>query len=114
MQQEQPMASLLQVQPVLMSRDVEASIRFYAKLGFEVSFRDDPNDVRYAGVLRDGIELHLQWHDAKEWDFQNDRPTYRFVVDDVDQLHADFHERGILTDITDVRDTPWHTREFHV
>jgi catechol 2,3-dioxygenase-like lactoylglutathione lyase family enzyme len=114
MQQERLMASLRQVQPVLMSRDVEGSIRFYAKLGFEVAFRDDPDRVRYAGVRRDGIELHLQWHDAKEWDFPNDRPTYRFVVDDVDRLCAEFHERGIRTDITDVRDTPWRTREFHV
>ena len=31
------MATLRQVQPVLMSRDVEWSIRFYAKLGFCVS-----------------------------------------------------------------------------
>ena len=108
------MASLRQVQPVLMSRDVEASIRFYAKLGFEPVFRDDPDRVRYAGIRRDGIDLHLQWHDAREWEFPNDRPTYRFVVDDVDRLFADFRERGILADITDVRDTPWGTREFHV
>jgi catechol 2,3-dioxygenase-like lactoylglutathione lyase family enzyme len=108
------MASLRQVQPVIMSRDVEASIGFYAKLGFEVAFRDDPQRVRYAGVRRDGIELHLQWHDAKEWNFPNDRPTYRFVVDDVDRLWAEFRERGISADITDVRDTPWGTREFHV
>jgi hypothetical protein len=35
-------------------------------------------------------------------------------VDDVDQLRAEFQGRGILTDITDVRDTPCRTREFHV
>src|SRR5690349_19982825 len=109
-QQERPMASLRPVQPVLMSRDVEASIRFYAQLGFEVAFRDDPNRARYAGVRREGIELHVQWHDAREWCFFNDRPTYRFVVDDVDGLRAEFQERGILTDITDVKDTPWGTR----
>jgi catechol 2,3-dioxygenase-like lactoylglutathione lyase family enzyme len=114
MKQERLMANLRQVQPVLMSRDVEASIRFYAKLGFDVAFRDDPDRVRYAGVRRDGVELHLQWHDAKEWEFPNDRPTYRFVVDDVDGLWAEFRERGIVADVTDVRDTPWGTREFHL
>jgi catechol 2,3-dioxygenase-like lactoylglutathione lyase family enzyme len=114
MQQEQLMASLRQVQPVLMSRDVEASVRFYAKLGFEVVFRDDPKRARYAGVRREGIELHLQWHDANDLDSPNDRPTYRFVVDDVDQLRAEFQLRGIRCDITEVQDTPWRTREFHV
>jgi catechol 2,3-dioxygenase-like lactoylglutathione lyase family enzyme len=97
-----------------MSRDVEASIRFYAKLGFDVAFRDDPDRVRYAGVRRDGVELHLQWHDAGGWDVPGDRPTYRFVVDDVDRLRAEFREQGIAADITEVRDTPWGTREFHV
>ena len=58
--------------------------------------------------------MSFQWHDAKEWEFPNDRPTYRFVVDDVDRLYAEFRERVILTDITDVRNTPWGTREFHV
>jgi catechol 2,3-dioxygenase-like lactoylglutathione lyase family enzyme len=102
------------VKPVLMSRDVEASIRFYALLGFVETFRDDPTSVRYAGVARDGIELHLQWHDAAEWDFPNDRPTYRFVVADVDGLYEEFRGRGALADATGVRDTPWGTREFHV
>ena len=30
------------------------------------------------------------------------------------RLCAEFRERGILPDMTDVRDTPWRTREFHV
>jgi catechol 2,3-dioxygenase-like lactoylglutathione lyase family enzyme len=108
------MATLQQVQPVLMSRDVEASIRFYALLGFEVKFRDDPAAPKYAGVRRDGIELHLQWHDAREWEDPNDRPTYRFVVQDVDGLFAEFAARGALDDRSQIRDTPWGTREFHV
>src|SRR2546423_15721549 len=102
------------VQPVLMSRDVVRSIRVYESLGFTLAGQDAPHEPKYARVQRDGIELHLQWHDAKEWNFPNDRPTYRFVVDDVDRLWAEFRERGISADITDVRDTPWGTREFHV
>jgi catechol 2,3-dioxygenase-like lactoylglutathione lyase family enzyme len=102
------------IQPVLMSRDVEASIRFYARLGFVETFRDDPANVRYAGVARDGIELHLQWHDAAEWEFPNDRPTYRFVVTDVDALYEEFRGRGALADAREVWDTAWGTREFHV
>jgi len=102
------------VQPVLMSRDVEGSIAFYRLLGFEVTFRDDPETTKYAGVRRDGIELHLQWHDASEWEFPNDRPTYRFVVRDVDALFEEFKVSAALSVNSAVRDTPWGTREFHV
>jgi len=105
---------LKSVQPVLMSRDVVASIRFYELLGFTLVDQDVPGDPKYALIQRDGIELHLQWHDAKEWDYPNDRPTYRFGVLDVDGLYKQFHERGALSDATAVMETPWGTREFHV
>jgi catechol 2,3-dioxygenase-like lactoylglutathione lyase family enzyme len=107
-------AKLKRVQPVLMVRDVEASIDFYRRLGFDEAFRDVPAGPRYAGVRRDGVELHLQWHDAKEWEYPNDRPTYRFVVQDVEGLLAEFRSAGVVGEETVVRDTPWGTREFHV
>lgn len=102
------------VQPVLMSRDVEASIAFYRRLAFVEVFRDTPTAPRYAGVRRDGIELHLQWHDAREWESPNDRPTYRFAVQDVDGLFGEFGAQGVLSASSMVRDTAWGTREFHV
>jgi len=107
-------AKLERLQPVLMVRDVGAAIEFYRRLGFEEAFRDVPAEPRYAGVKRDGIELHLQWHDAKEWEYPNDRPTYRFVVQDVEGLLAEFRSAGGVGEETVVRDTPWGTREFHV
>ena len=106
-------STLRGVQPVLMVRDVTASIRFFASLGFEVLFKDSPTDPKYAGIARDGVALHLQWHDAGEWAYPNDRPTYRFVVRDVDGLWDELRARGVA-DVTPVRDTPWGTREFHV
>jgi catechol 2,3-dioxygenase-like lactoylglutathione lyase family enzyme len=102
------------VLPVLMSRDVDASIRFYARLGFVRIFGGPPENPRYAAVRRDGAELHLQWHDAGQWERAGDRPTYRFVVADVDGLHREFRDAGLLEDITPVADTAWGTREFHV
>ena len=42
------------IQPVLAVRDVAASVRFYALLGFEVSFEDSPSAPKYAAVLRAG------------------------------------------------------------
>jgi catechol 2,3-dioxygenase-like lactoylglutathione lyase family enzyme len=98
-----------------MVRDVPASIRFYVEqLGFTLAFEDVPGAPKYAGVRRDGVELHLQWHDAGEWDYPNDRPTYRFVVQDVDGLFDELKRRGGLSPSSAVRDTPWGTREFHV
>lgn len=108
------MAKLKAVHPVLMVRSVTDSIRFYAQLGFEVVFRDLPNNPMYAGIRRDEVELHLQWHDAKEWDYPNDRPTYRFVVLEVDELLQEFRASCPGLDCTEVRDTPWGTREFHL
>lgn len=110
------MPTLERVQPVLMVRDVEASIAFYARLGFAATFRDDPANPRYAGVRRDGVELHLQWHDASVWAAPIDRPNYRFFVQEVDGLYAEFAAAGVpaSTAVTEVRDTPWGTREFHL
>jgi catechol 2,3-dioxygenase-like lactoylglutathione lyase family enzyme len=102
------------VQPVLMSRDVLASIQFYEKLGFRLAGQDAPDNPKYARLRRDNVELHLQWHDAKEWDYPNDRPSYRFVVVDVDGLYEQFRETGALADATSISETPWGTREFHV
>lgn len=99
------------VQPVLGSRDVAASIRFYAQLGFVRTFADDAENPRYAAVVRDGVELHLQWQDARQWAHAGDRPTYRFVVADVDGLYREFRAAGVLENITPVADTSWGTRE---
>jgi uncharacterized glyoxalase superfamily protein PhnB len=102
------------VQPVLMSRDVVASLQFYEKLGFKLAGQDAPENPRYARIQRDNVELHLQWHDPREWNYPNDRPSYRFVVPDVDGLYEQFRESGALADATPVTETPWGTREFHV
>jgi catechol 2,3-dioxygenase-like lactoylglutathione lyase family enzyme len=106
------------VVPVLMSRDVEASLRFYAKLGFATDFTDTPDQPRYAGISRDGVALHLQWQDAAHWANSLDRPMYRFPVRDLDALYAEFKAAGALpatnaSPYAKPADTPWGTREFH-
>ncbi|MEP6801236.1 MAG: VOC family protein [Acidobacteriota bacterium] len=115
------MSELEAVQPVLMSRNVAASIRFYQRLGFSVTFQDRALDPRYAGVARDGVELHLQWQDETQWAYPIDRPTYRFVVQDVDAFYTELHGAGALSEQEPGQspwltpgDTPWGTREFHV
>jgi predicted enzyme related to lactoylglutathione lyase len=102
------------VHPVLMSRDVRRTIAFYEQLGFALRGQDDPADPKYAVMTRDAVELHFQWHDAREWELPNDRPTYRFAVQDVDGLLARF--RAALGDdrVRLLGATPWGTYEFHL
>ena len=107
-------AKIESVQPVLMVRDLASAISFYQSLGFEHTFSDSADRPRYAGIRRDAVELHLQWHDAIEWSYPNDRPTYRFVVSNLDQLFKEFSEVLPALDRTDVATTAWGTREFHV
>ena len=97
------------VEPVLNVRDVAAATSFYARLGFVEVFRDDQDAPRFVLLRRDDAVLALQWHDFVG--IAGDRPTYRFPVDDVDGLS---NELGPLPDRTDVADTGWGTREFHV
>lgn len=111
-------AHIAAVVPVLMSRDVAASLVFYAKLGFATDFTDTPTQPRYAGISRDGVALHLQWQDSSHWDNALDRPMYRFPVSDLDALYAAFQAAGALpvpnaSPYAKPADTPWGTREFH-
>jgi catechol 2,3-dioxygenase-like lactoylglutathione lyase family enzyme len=109
------------VHPVLMCSNLLKSIRFYESLGFALTFKDQPDDPKYAAILRDGVELHLQWQDQSQWAYPIDRPTYRFVVQEVDALYDEFRNKGVLADeqpgISPWRapaNTPWGTREFHL
>jgi len=106
-------ANLETVQPVLMSRDVSASIGFFEKLGFTLKGQDVADYPKYARMCRDNVEIHFQWHDTQEWNYPNDRPSYRFVVQDVEELHREFTESGV-SDMTPVSRTRWETLEFHV
>lgn len=114
-------ATIQAIHPVLAARDVAASIRFYRLLGFVLSFKDDENVPRYAALHRDGLELHVQWADAGQWVEGLDRPACRFLVDDVDALHAQLVATGAVdANASDgspwaaPADTPWGTREFHL
>lgn len=114
-------AKLQAMNPVLAARDVNESVSFFRRLGFELSFQDDPVNPRYAGVTRDGVELHLQWADASQWAYPTDRGAFRFVVDDVDALFAQWLDSGVVSPESSQGspwskpgNTPWGTREFHL
>ena len=111
------MAAILKaVQPVLGARDVAATVHWYVeRLGFTCRFDDGGAPIRYAGISRDGVELHLQWQDDRYFPPPgDDAPSYRFLVDDPDTLHAECTGQRGLRPTAALRDTPWGTREFGV
>lgn len=97
--------------PVLPCKDVAKAIENYVeRLGFTLNFQDSA-DPSYASVQRDSVELHLQWHDAREWE-RTERQMLRFPVMDTKSLHAEYADKGVFHDGTALRDTAWGTREF--
>ena len=110
--------ALTAVHPVLMSSDPSRSVAFFARLGFKVVFQDEASSPRYVAITRDRVTLHLQWHDPSQWSCAHDRPTYRFLVDDVDGLFEVFRKAGAIaaseSPWATPGNTPWGTREFHV
>lgn len=106
------MASLQQIHPVIMSSDVTKTIQFLSSLGFHLKFQDNPDDPTYAGMSRDSVEIHIQWNDLYEIPAGADRPTLRFLVDDVDELANELIKNGISG--IEPSSTTWGTYEFHL
>lgn len=104
---------LHQIHPILPVQNVLAALFFYVnKLGFEIAFADHAKNPTYAGVKRDHIEIHLQWHDAKEWKTTINTPMLRIVTQNVDALFEEFKTKDVFHESTVVNDTEWKTREF--
>lgn len=107
------MAELLAVHPVLNVRDVTRSVVWYEQhLGFEARFVDPGAEPNYGGIGRDGVELHLQWHSAEEWDAGLTGTVYRFSTDDPDELFVELRSRSDILETKRVENTAWGTREF--
>ena len=104
---------LKHIHPVLPVKNVSKALNFYVKkLGFKKAFADGEENPMYAGVVRDGIEIHLQWHDASEWDAGIDRPSLRIVTENIDALFQEYEKKGVFHPNTSLKETPWGTREF--
>jgi len=96
--------------PVLESADIGRDVKWYKeKTGFEVSFS---HDKMYAGLYRDGFEIHLQWHAGTKDDPMNGGALIRIDVKNIKPLFEEFKQRGTIKE-TDLREkTPWRTNEF--
>ena len=103
---------LHQIHPVLPVKDVVEALDFYVnRLGFKIAFADDSKNPKYAGILKDAIEIHLQWHDASHWE-KTTHPMLRIVTENIEQLYEEYAEKDVFNGHTLLRETAWGTKEF--
>lgn len=104
---------LKQIHPVLPVKDVSKAVDYFInKLGFKLAFTDATSDKVYAGVRRDAIEIHLQWHDEKEWISRLDGPMLRIYVENIDDLFEEYRSQNVFHNNTTLKTTSWGTKEF--
>ena len=94
---------------VLPTDDLDRDIKWYAEYtGFVKRFINDG----YAGLYRDGMEIHLQWHAGTEDDPVNGGSVVKFFVTDLEAVFKEFVERGTVKEHKLHKNTPWGTHEF--
>lgn len=100
---------LLEVQPIIGTRDVRRAIVFYTeKLDFQLAFQDSDQSPNYVGFRRDKVELHMQF----QYEHEMSRTRLRFLTEDPDELFERLSQRGVECTPTGVSNTAWGTREF--
>lgn len=106
------MAQFLTVHPVLPAKNVAEAIDFYTnKLGFELVFKDEENDPKYAGIRRKTVELHLQWHEEKDFG-SVEKLAFHFVIEDIDALFEEYKDFDFFGMDDSPGKTAWGTYEF--
>ncbi|WP_411894665.1 bleomycin resistance protein [Winogradskyella sp. A2] len=101
------------IHPILPVKNVNEALGYYCdKLGFMIAFKDPTDPNGYAGVKRDNIEIHLQWHDEKEWVAGLDRPMLRIYVDNIEALFEEYSTKNVFHKNTSLKEMPWGTKEF--
>ncbi len=104
---------LHQIHPILPVQNVVETLSFYVnKLGFKIAFADDSKKPTYAGVRRDNIEIHLQWHDVKEWESSLNTPMLRIVTQNIESLFEEYKTKNVFHNDTVLKETALGTREF--
>ena len=103
-------AMITKIIPVLESADIDRDVAWYKeKTGFEVSFL---HEKMYAGLYRDGFEIHLQWHAGTKGDPMNGGAVIRICVKNIKPFFEEFKQRGTVQEKDLKESTPWGTNEF--
>jgi len=102
-----PAARLLHGVPVIPVTDAAEAIAFYRdRLGFSLAFEQGP----YAGVSRDGVELHLDGVENRGAGMV----TCRVETENVETLYSELEPTGVVDPAEPLRTTPWGSRQFSV
>ncbi len=103
------MKSALGIIPVLPSLDIERDLKWYEEhTGFRYVFGDN----MYAGMQRDNLEIHLQWHADTDEDPLLGGSVIKIFVEDVSPIFEEFVKRGTVSEEKLRSKTPWNTKEF--
>lgn len=94
--------------PVLSSSDIIRDLAWYKKyVGFDPLF----GNKEYAGIVRDGMEVHLQHHLGT-----SDDPVFgsviKIFVEDINIVFNEMVEKGTVSREMLNRNTAWKTHEF--
>ncbi|AKA35093.1 MAG: glyoxalase/bleomycin resistance/extradiol dioxygenase family protein [Muricauda sp.] len=99
----------LEMVPVLPSQDIERDVAWHQKYtGFEKIF----GDHMYAGLRRDNLYMHLQWHADTEDDPLLGGSVAKIFVEDIRPVFQEFVQRGTIKKEKLRMDTAWGTHEF--
>ncbi|MFD2565820.1 glyoxalase/bleomycin resistance/extradiol dioxygenase family protein [Pseudotenacibaculum haliotis] len=102
-------SNLRQIEPVLPSQNIKRDIEWYEKhTGFTLAFGDD----MYAGLKREHLYIHLQWHADNEQDPLLGGSVIKIFVEDIEPIYKEFVERGTIQPEKLRMNTPWGTHEF--
>jgi catechol 2,3-dioxygenase-like lactoylglutathione lyase family enzyme len=101
--------------PIMPSKDLDATLAFYARLGFE-NAGSAPSDFNYLIIRRGSVQLHF-YGDADVDPLTTSSSCYVFV-DDADALYDAWNAIGVPTDpstgsrLQPPVDTDYGMREF--
>lgn len=95
--------------PVIPSANIERDLDWYKeKTGFESYF----SDKMYAGIKRENLFIHLQWHADTADDPLLGGSVIRIFVKNIKPLFEEFVGRGTVKPDALRLNTPWGTNEF--
>ena len=97
------------IEPVLPSQNISRDLAWHEQYtGFTKSF----GDKMYAGMARDQLCIHLQWHADSTEDPLLGGSVIKIFVHDLNPFIDEFLERETIMEDNINRNTPWGTDEF--
>ena len=104
-----PDSNFLEIVSVLPSQDIKRDVEWHQKhTGFEPVFGDE----MYAGLRRENLSIHLQWHADTDDDPLQGGSVIKLFVKDIHPIFNEFLKRGTVQKEKLHLNTTWGTNEF--